>query len=160
LEERQWTTVDVVVDDGRDLLVGGDRGEAGVELLPGTEVDREHGVREARLLEHDGGLAPVRRRPRVEIDHVNVLPSGDRRSHELSAKGPAGPCTLRRDAVRQLTLHRNGPALAGFTGHAKRQVRYTSAHHARGRAGSQRRGWRDPPSAEDGRGRRQRPGGI
>src|SRR4029077_16830215 len=46
-----------------------DRGELRRELLLGLQVDRVHVVREADLLEHDGGLAAVGRRPGVKIDH-------------------------------------------------------------------------------------------
>src|SRR5262249_54211690 len=75
LEDGERTARDVVVDDGRDLLVRVERGVARRQLLLLAEVDRDHPVRQSRLLEHDGDLPSVRRRPRVEIDHVPSVPA-------------------------------------------------------------------------------------
>src|SRR5262249_723627 len=70
LEDRERAARDVVVDDRRDLLVGIERGEGRSHLLLLPEIDRDHPVLEAGLLEHDGDLPAVGRGPRVEIDHV------------------------------------------------------------------------------------------
>src|SRR6185369_14739869 len=37
--------------------------------VAGADVDRDQVVRQAALLEHDGNLPAIRRRPVVEIDH-------------------------------------------------------------------------------------------
>ncbi len=59
----------VTVDDGRDTVVRAYLEEFRLELLVLADIDRMHGVGEADLLQHDGGLAAVGRRPRIEIDH-------------------------------------------------------------------------------------------
>ncbi len=63
----------VVVDDRRDLLVRVDRQELGLELLVRSRSTGIARVRQTDLLEHDGYLAAVRRRPGVEIDHECAL---------------------------------------------------------------------------------------
>src|ERR1043166_976013 len=64
----------VLVDDGRDAVVGADLEKVGLELLVLADVDRMRGIRQAHLFQHDGSLAAVRRRPGVEIDHgTNIL---------------------------------------------------------------------------------------
>ena len=63
----------VAVDDRGDAVVGADLQEVGLELLVLGDVDRMCGIVEPALLEHDGDLAAVGRRPRVEIDHLGVL---------------------------------------------------------------------------------------
>ena len=67
----------VAVDDGGDAVVRADLQELRLELLVLVDVDRMRRVGQPELLEHDGDLAAVRRRPGVEIDHF--------RSFSLSA---------------------------------------------------------------------------
>ncbi len=59
----------VVVDDRRHPVVRADRQKFGLELVAATDVDRDHAVFEAALLEHDRDLPAVRRRPIIKIDH-------------------------------------------------------------------------------------------
>src|SRR5262249_62104817 len=75
IEGREGTGGDVVVDDGRYLVVRVQRGEGRRELLFLPEVDRDHLVGKPGLLEHDGDLPSVRRGPRVEIDHAPSCPA-------------------------------------------------------------------------------------
>src|SRR5947207_13567120 len=89
LEERE---VGLAVDDRRDLAVWADGDELGLELLALADVDGVNGVGQAALLEHDGDLPAVRRRPGVEVDHapgmvaptsyVNPLASGGRAAYQ------------------------------------------------------------------------------
>src|SRR6185369_13472218 len=57
------------VHERRDLAVRTDRDKLGLELVVLTNVDRVHAVRQAEFFEHDGYLAPVRRGPRIKIQH-------------------------------------------------------------------------------------------
>src|SRR5213083_1985387 len=89
LEERE---AGLAVDDRRDLAVRADGDELGLELLALADVDGVNGVGQAALLEHDGDLPAVRRRPGVEVDHapgmvaptsyVNPLASGGRAAYQ------------------------------------------------------------------------------
>src|SRR5262249_29227016 len=63
----------VAIDDRRDAVVRADLEELGLELLVLADVDRVGLVRDADLLQHDGGLAAVRGRPGVKIDHESPL---------------------------------------------------------------------------------------
>ena len=60
----------VAVDDRGDAVVGADLQEFRLELVALADVDGVRGVLQAALLQHDGDLAAVGRRPRVEIDHL------------------------------------------------------------------------------------------
>ncbi len=59
----------VVIDDRRNLVVGADLQERGLELLAPVDVDPDGRVVEAGLLEHDVDLLAVGRGFGVEIDH-------------------------------------------------------------------------------------------
>ena len=59
----------VVIDDGRDLVVGTDLQEVGRELLVLRDIDRMHSVGKPGFLQHDGSLAPIGRGPGVQVDH-------------------------------------------------------------------------------------------
>ncbi len=84
----------VAVDDGGDAVVGADLEEIGLELLVLGDVDRVRGVIQAALLQHDGDLAAVGRRPRVKIDHRGVLGArnglGGGRRRRLDERAPVG----------------------------------------------------------------------
>ena len=69
LEHGHRPATDVVIDDRRHAVVGADREEIGLELVAAADIDRDHAILEAALLEHDGDLPAVRRRPIVEVDH-------------------------------------------------------------------------------------------
>ena len=69
LEDRDRPAVGtVVIDDGRHTVVGRDRQKLRLELVALGDVDRDHGVREGALLEHDRDLPAIGRRPVVEVD--------------------------------------------------------------------------------------------
>ena len=53
----------VVIDDGRNLVVGRDFQERGPELIALADVDRKHAVIEPAFLQHDVDLAGVARGP-------------------------------------------------------------------------------------------------
>jgi hypothetical protein len=59
----------VGIDDGRDLVVGADGKEVGLELFALADVHRMHAVRKAAFLQHDVHLVPVGRGPRIHFDH-------------------------------------------------------------------------------------------
>src|SRR5262245_6565074 len=70
LGERERLAVRAVgVDHRRHLVVRRDLEEIRLELVADADVDRDHAVRRAGLLEHDVDLVAVGRRPRVEINH-------------------------------------------------------------------------------------------
>ncbi len=60
----------VVVDDGRDLVIGADTQEVRRELLASAQIDHAHLVGEAELLERDGDFETVGGGCRVEVDHA------------------------------------------------------------------------------------------
>src|SRR5437879_3514536 len=57
------------VHDRRDAAVGRDRQKLGAELLPLRNVHWLDRVRQFTLLEEDGELVAMRRRPVIKIDH-------------------------------------------------------------------------------------------
>src|SRR5688572_2580001 len=65
----------VGIDHRRHLVVGRDLEEFGLELVAGADIDRDHAVRGAGLLEHDVNLVAVGRRPGIEIDHGAISSS-------------------------------------------------------------------------------------
>ena len=74
LEERDLAAAGaVVVHDGRDLVVGADREELGLELMAAADVHPLCAVGEAAFLEHDVDLLAVRGGCGVEIDQIVVL---------------------------------------------------------------------------------------
>src|SRR5688572_31283170 len=76
LGERERLAVGTVgIHHRRHLVVGRDLEEIGLELVAGADIDRDHAVRRAGLLEHDVDLVAVGRRPRVQVDHEIVSPS-------------------------------------------------------------------------------------
>ena len=62
----------VAIDDRGDAIIRADLQKFRLELLVLADVDRMHRVRQLHLLERDGGLAAVGRRPGVEIEHEVV----------------------------------------------------------------------------------------
>src|SRR5262249_58278549 len=58
----------VVIDDRRHAVVGRDGQKLRLELVALGDVDRDHGVREGALLEHDRDLPTIGRRPVIEVD--------------------------------------------------------------------------------------------
>ena len=56
------------IDDRRHAVVGRDRQKLRLELIALGDVDRDHGVGQPALLEHDRDLPAVRRRPVIEVD--------------------------------------------------------------------------------------------
>src|SRR5437764_4474002 len=69
LENRERAIFCVVVNNRRHAVIGADRQELGLELVAAADIDRDHTVFEAALLEHDRNLPAVRGRPVVEVDH-------------------------------------------------------------------------------------------
>ena len=63
----------VGIDDRGDAVVRADLEKFRLELFVLADVDRMHRVGQADLLQHDGGLAAVRRGPGVEFDHRSFL---------------------------------------------------------------------------------------
>src|SRR5690606_26992692 len=106
----------VVVDDGRDLVVGTDLQELRRELVVLADVDGMGGVVEAGFFEKDRDLAAVGRGPCVEIDHRELLDEGRvdaarqvpvKRGVRLSRKAatPSRPSALcRRSAMLRASL--------------------------------------------------------
>src|SRR5215471_6434925 len=69
LEDRDRPAVGaVVIDDRRHAVVGRDGQKLRLELVALGDVDRDHGVREGALLEHDRDLPTIGRRPVIEVD--------------------------------------------------------------------------------------------
>jgi hypothetical protein len=65
-ENRQARVVTrVVIDDGRDLVVGRYLQKFGRMLLVVADIDRDNLVGQVELFEHDGNLAAVRRAPGI-----------------------------------------------------------------------------------------------
>src|SRR4051794_14510016 len=75
LKHRNRFAVCVVINNGRHAAVWADGQELGLELVAASNVDRDQLVREAALLQHDGDLPAVWRRPVVEVDHALPLRS-------------------------------------------------------------------------------------
>jgi SAM-dependent methyltransferase len=73
LEQRQRTVLGVVIDDRRHLVVRADRQELGLELVALVDVDWDHRVRKAALLEHDGDLLAIAAGPKIDVNHGNGL---------------------------------------------------------------------------------------
>src|SRR5438874_578183 len=85
-----------LVDHRRDLVVGRNREEVGLELIARADIDGMHPVLEARFLEHDVDLVPVRRGPRIEVDHsfTSCFPKFFPASRSISPRGAfSSPCT-------------------------------------------------------------------
>ena len=76
----------VVIDDGRDLVVGADLQEIGGELLVIADIDRMRRVGQSELFQQNRDLAAIGGRPRVEVDH--------RQYPRLSRRVPGGLRTL------------------------------------------------------------------
>src|SRR6476661_3200637 len=57
----------LLIDDRGNLAVGIERHELRFELIPFADIDRMRFVRQRTFFEHDGDLAAIRRRPRVQI---------------------------------------------------------------------------------------------
>ena len=62
----------IVIDDGRHPVVGADGEEVGLVLLAPVNVDRDDAVVEVHLLQRDGDLPAIGRRPVVGVDHGPV----------------------------------------------------------------------------------------
>jgi hypothetical protein len=84
----------VGIDDGGHAIVRADGEEFARELLPAADVHRLDRIRQAHLLERDGDLVAIRRRPVVDFDRL---------LHRLT------PCCVRSDATMAAWL-RDGQA--------------------------------------------------
>jgi hypothetical protein len=73
----------LVIDDGRNAVVGRDREKLGPELLSLADVHGDDAVRQRGLLEEHGDFVSVRSRPVVQIDHEPILTHGFQLSRAL-----------------------------------------------------------------------------
>jgi hypothetical protein len=64
-----------MIDDRRHAVIRRDRQEFRLELVALADIDEAHFVRKPALLEHDGDLPAIRRRPVIEIDRLHLSPS-------------------------------------------------------------------------------------
>src|SRR5690606_4381626 len=87
-----------------DAVVRADLEEVLLELLPPADVDGDHLVRQAALLQHDADLLAVGGRPVIEVDHRTVSPlppicASASRNPGTAAATPAADSTPRRSAA-------------------------------------------------------------
>ncbi len=62
-----------MVDQDRHAVIGVDLQEFRFELVAAPDVAGDEVVIETQFFEQDRGLLPVRRRPKVEIEHRKLL---------------------------------------------------------------------------------------
>ena len=72
LEDDDTADMLVTIDERRDLPVGVHLEVAGAILFPVSNVDEVQVVRDLELGQKNGGLSPVRRVPRVEVQHSST----------------------------------------------------------------------------------------
>ena len=70
----------LVIDDRRHAIVGADLEELVFELVALADVARHDVVGRPQLLEQDGDLLAVRRRPIVQVDHEGAPGLGEMRA--------------------------------------------------------------------------------
>ena len=63
----------VVVDQDRHAVIGIDLQKVGLELVAAPDIAGNQIVIETQFFEQDRDLLPVRRRPKVEIEHRKLL---------------------------------------------------------------------------------------
>jgi hypothetical protein len=103
-----------VVHDRRDLVVGRDLQELGIELVALADVDRLDRVLESRLLEEHRDLVAVGRGPVVEVDHRgiseakadSIAQGADVRALVLVGQAARRAAPSRRGAASRIAQHR------------------------------------------------------
>ena len=81
----------VGIEDRGNAVVGADAQELRLVLFALRDVDLVDAVRQPAFLEHDGNLAAVRRAPRMQFDHLSLLP--------LVSRNGSGPAVVVPSAV-------------------------------------------------------------